>query len=606
VATCKHYAANDFESYKGVRRYDFDAQISLQDLSEYYLPPFKTCAVKDVGSFMCSYNGINGYPLCANPYLLDDILRKHWEWEADNHYVTTDCDVVPFIVKGHHFTEDYGLASAFALKAGTDLQCNGGPFDGLYQAVDKNYISQEEVDKALTRMYASLVSAGFFDPVEIQPLRQLGWDSVNLESSQELAYRAAVEGAVLIKNDGVLPLSLENKKSYALIGPWVGATIQMQGNYYGPSPYLISPLQAAKDLGIDFKYVLGAKINESDASFSDAIQASRTADVIIFMGGITNVQEGEDNDRKSLSWPSDQTALIRELKALGKPVIILQFGGGQIDDTEWLDSEAINAILWGGYPGQSGGQAILDLVFGKVAPAGRLSLTQYPASYLDDVPATDMNLRPAPGNANLGRTHQWYNGYTPVPFGHGLHYTTWNVKIGQEAKLRSSTSGNMSVVTTSSFVDRSLTWQNLLETDILELPVTVTNTGNIKSDYVVLLFMRTNAGPAPHPLKSLVAYTRAKDVQPGTSTTVNLVITLERVVRVDGNGNRVLYPGDFEFFVDLDIKDVFKFSLSGPEILIEAFPQPQKNQLFEKVEKPLSSHIEVVGWEGEGLQKPIR
>lgn len=117
IATCKHYAANDFENYMGTERYGFDAIITTQELSEYYLPPFKTCAVeKKVGSFMCSYNGINGTPLCANHYLLEDILRQH----CDEHYITTDCDCVPLMVTHHKFTDNYGEAAALAMKAGTD------------------------------------------------------------------------------------------------------------------------------------------------------------------------------------------------------------------------------------------------------------------------------------------------------------------------------------------------------------------------------------------------------------------------------------------------------------------------------------------------------
>nr|XP_036589922.1 glycoside hydrolase family 3 protein [Colletotrichum truncatum]KAF6801927.1 glycoside hydrolase family 3 protein [Colletotrichum truncatum] len=576
IATCKHYAANDFENYNGVDRSGFDANITAQDLSEYYLPPFKTCAVeKNVGSFMCSYNGINGTPLCANAYLLEEILRKHWEWNGDGQYVSTDCDCVALMVSYHHYAPDLGHAAAWAMKAGTDLECNALPgSEALQLAWNQSLITEKEVDKALTRMYTALVSVGLFDSEKEDPLRSLSWADVNTKEAQELAYKAAIEGAVLLKNDGILPLSTESTKKYALVGPWVSATKQMQGNYFGPAPYLISPHQAAEQLGIDFTYFLGSRINSSDASSAQAIKSAKAADVIIFMGGVDNTLEAETLDRKTLAWPAPQLQLLRTLSSLGKPLVVLQFGGGQLDDTELLVNNSVNAILWGGYPGQSGGKAIFDIVFGRAAPAGRLSVTQYPESYNEAVPSTDMNLRPGPGNSGLGRTYRWYTGETPVPYGFGLHYTTFDIDIAIKGPQKISTTEQVAATKDTAALGTPV-WQQNLEQPVIEITVSAENTGNVTSDYVALVFMRSDVGPEPRPRKTLVGYTRLRGIEPGKVKSHDIVITVERLVRVDEDGNRIFYPGVYELFLDIDDEKSFKFALEGSPEVIEEFPQPK-------------------------------
>lgn len=176
-------------------------------------------------------------------------------------------------------------------------------------------------------------SLGYFDPASKQPYRQLGWSDVNVASSQTLAHTAAVEGIVLLKNDGTLPLK-SSIKNLALIGPWADATTQMQGNYQGVAPFLISPVQAAIAAGYNVTYVQGTDISGPLTSeFPAAIAAARAADAIIFAGGIDNTIESEGNDRNSIDWPGNQLDLISELKVTGKPFIVVQFGGGQVDDT---------------------------------------------------------------------------------------------------------------------------------------------------------------------------------------------------------------------------------------------------------------------------------
>lgn len=568
IATCKHYAGNDFEGYGSISRHNFDAQISYQDLNEFYLAPFRVCAERDAGAFMCSYNSVNGAPACANTYLMEDILRKHWGWEKDEHYISTDCGAVDDIWENHKYVATKGEAAAVALKAGADLECSFSQTDALQAGYDNKTLTEEDMDKALTRMWAGLISLGYFDPANAQVLRQLTFDDVNTPESQNLTYIAAVEGSVLIKNtDNNLPLRKENK--VAIIGPWSSAQTQMQGNYHGPAPYLISPVQSAKDFGLDFTWANGSGISSDDATLDDALAKAKAADLVIYMGGIDNTIEAESRDRTTITWPEAQLKVIRQLADLGKPVTVVQFGGGQLDDTELLNNTAIKSILWGGYPGQSGGKAIIDLLYGVAAPAGRLPVTQYPAPYIDEVPPTDMTLRPS--STNPGRTHIWYSKDPVVPFGHGLHYTSFKVAFAGDFKWQTGfVAGNIASV--GSLLKRT-PWMELINKPVIKVPITVQNVGRVKSDYVVLLFLKTsNAGPAPRPNKILVGYTRVKDIQPGKTKSAEITLSLERFLRVDTDGNRVLYPGKYDLFIDIDAKATKSLQWTGKQQVVETFP----------------------------------
>jgi len=158
IADCKHYAAYDLEDWNGNDRMAFDAIVSPQDLSEYYLPPFQAC-VRDakVGSVMCSYNSVNGIPACANDYLLQTILRDHWDFDDVGGWVTSDCDAVANIYDPHNYTTDFVEASAKALKAGTDIDCGDTYGKYLPQALNRSLITRADLEKALVRQYSSLI-----------------------------------------------------------------------------------------------------------------------------------------------------------------------------------------------------------------------------------------------------------------------------------------------------------------------------------------------------------------------------------------------------------------------------------------------------------------
>ena len=186
--------------------------------------------------------------------------------------------------------------------------------------------------------------AGYFDPPELQPYRQLDWSDVNKPDAKALAYRAAVEGLVLVKNTGLLPLSPGTKR-LALIGPYTNATSAMQGNYFGAAPFIVTSLQGAIAAGFEVQSAHGTDIDgTSDAGFKEAIDIGKSADVILFAGGIDHTIEDEAKDRLVITWTGNQLELIRQLAALGKPMIIVQFGGGQVDDSDLLANDAVSVI----------------------------------------------------------------------------------------------------------------------------------------------------------------------------------------------------------------------------------------------------------------------
>lgn len=230
----------------------------------------------------------------------------------------------------------------------------------------------------------------------------------------------------------------------------------------------------------------------------------------------------------------------------------------------------VNALLWGGYPGQSGGDALFDILTGKAAPAGRLPLTQYPAAYAEEVDMTDMQLRP--GDKNPGRTYIWYTGEAVYPFGFGLHYTTF--EHSWVSKPAASYSIADLVQTEGGFIDLK---------EFATFEVEVENKGEVASDYVALLFLSgKDSGPSPQPLKRLVSYTRLKQIQPGEKIVGDLEVTLGSLARADEEGDQWVYPGTYSLQLDANpVALTAEFELVGEAARISTLPKdPAKESQF--------------------------
>jgi beta-D-xylosidase 4 len=264
-------------------------------------------------------------------------------------------------------------------------------------------------------------------------------------------------------------------------------------------------------------------------------------------------------DRENITWPGNQLELIHQLSQQGKPLVVLQMGGGQIDSSSLKASKNVNSLIWGGYPGQAGGQALFDIITGKRAPAGRLVATQYPAEYALQFSAIDMNMRPS-GN-NPGQTYMWYTGKPVYEFGHGLFYTTFKASHADQKMQNGGASYKIADLANT-------------QAPFLNFTTEITNAGETASDYTAMVFANTRAGPAPYPNKWLVGFDRLATLQPGASDTMTFPVTADNVARVDEQGNRVLYPGKYELALNNERSVVLSFTLTGEQTTISKWPAP--------------------------------
>ncbi|MDZ4768206.1 MAG: glycoside hydrolase family 3 C-terminal domain-containing protein, partial [Chloroflexota bacterium] len=423
VAACaKHYAVH---SGPEALRHTFDAKVSEYDLWDTYLPAFEACVREaQVESVMGAYTRTNGEPCCASPRLLVDILRGRWAFDG---HVVSDCGAIDDLVRGHRTAEDSAQAAAQAVIAGCDLEC-GITYHALDEAVTRGLIDERFIDQAITRLLRTRFRLGMFDPPNAVSFASIPMSVVGADAHRALARRMAQESIVLLKNDGVLPLAFDTR-TIAVIGPNADALAVQLGNYNGdpvaPVTVLAGIQQAAPHAQIRFER--GCDVIRDtgiDAAFNAAVEAASQSEVILFVGGLSQILEGEESqqegvpagttsqgDRSSIELPIVQDRLLQALGALNKPLIVVLMGGSAIAAT-WAADHA-NALLLSWYPGEAG-EAVADVLFGTVDPSGRLPITIYRAT--DDLPPFD-------SYDMTGRTYRYFNGDALYPFGYGLSYT---------------------------------------------------------------------------------------------------------------------------------------------------------------------------------------
>ncbi|KAI7203286.1 putative exo-1,4-beta-xylosidase, partial [Hortaea werneckii] len=289
---------------------------------------------------------------------------------------------------------------------------------------------------------------------------------------------------------------------------------------------------------------------------------ARNSDVIVYAGGIDLTIEDEALDRENITWPGNQLQLIDQLSKLGKPLTVLQFGGGQVDGTALKNNDNVNSLMWCGYPGQSGGQAVVDVLSGKRAPAGRLVTTQYPAEYVNQFDQRDTELQPH-GNCP-GQTYMWYTGEPVYAFGHGLFYTTFD----EEVAGNSSGTFNITEVVSQPHDD----YEYIEHVPLVTFEAKVTNTGDMDSDYSAMLFANTTSGPAPRPNKWLVGIDREATIPPGGSCTVSIEVPLGVLARANEAGDLIVYPGEYELALNNERSVVYSLTLTGNAVPIAMWP----------------------------------
>ncbi|XP_068342028.1 beta-xylosidase/alpha-L-arabinofuranosidase 1-like [Pyrus communis] len=505
AACCKHYTAYDVDNWKGVDRYHFNAVVTKQDMDDTFQPPFKSCVMDgNVASVMCSYNQVNGIPTCADPDLLAGVIRGEWKL---NGYIVTDCDSIDVYYKNQHYTKTPEEAAAKAILAGLDLNC--GSFLGKYTqgAVQAGLVNEAAIDRAISNNFATLMRLGFFDgDPSNKPYGKLGPKDVCTSENQELARETARQGIVLLKNSpGSLPLSPTAIKSLAVIGPNANVTKTMIGNYEG-TPCKYTTILQGLSASVATSYVPAcANVACGTAQVDDATKIAASADATILVVGADQSIEAESRDRIDLYLPGQQTLLVTEVaKASKGPVILVIMSGGGFDITFAKNNTKITSILWVGYPGEAGGAAVADVVFGHYNPCGRLPMTWYPQSYVDKVPMTNMNMRPDASNSYPGRTYRFYTGETVYSFGDGLSYSTFNHKLVRAPKLVSIPLEEGHVCHSSSCKSLDVV-EERCENLAFDIHLGVKNAGSMSGSHTVMLF---SSPPAVHksPQKHLLGF----------------------------------------------------------------------------------------------------
>eukprot|EP00301_Raphidiophrys_heterophryoidea_P003378 c11525_g1_i1.p1 GENE.c11525_g1_i1~~c11525_g1_i1.p1 ORF type:complete len:806 (-),score=183.58 c11525_g1_i1:74-2326(-) len=538
-ACCKHFAAYSFEDWGGVDRHHFNAVVSPQDMADTYLPAFQSCVQRaKVSGFMCSYNAINGVPACARYDLLTTKLRHEWGFDG---YVVSDCAAVDDLFWNHKYSPSPVDACAATLSAGMDIDCGNFLSGNVDDCVKQGKCNISQVDTAITHLLKVQIRLGMFNPTSKKPYANLGASHINSRAHQNLALEAARQAIVLLKNNNHrLPLK-HAKLRIGLIGPHYDAYGALLGNYYGDAPFITSPFQAISSRAPSVGFAQGCDLQCKDRNnFHEAVTIAKNSDVSVVFVGLDNSIEGEGHDRSSIALPGHQVGLIKTVcEASHNPIVVVVMASGSVDLSFAKSSDCVGAILWTGYLGQSGGEAIANVLFGEVNPAGRLTQTLYLEEYAKKVSMFDMGMRPNITTGNPGRTHRFYTGSPVYRFGSGLSYSAFKYswQTGQDPSFK------LSLATLRKKISASVTTlESGLET-VLSLPLRVCNSKEMDGDHVLLVFASPpQAGKRGIPEQSLAAYTRVH-VKKSLCNDVHLNVPARAFAFADNSGTSTTQIG---------------------------------------------------------------
>jgi beta-glucosidase len=521
VATPKHFAVH---SGPEKLRHTFNANISKRDLFETYLRAFKACVVEGKAfSVMSAYNALYGQPCSGSEYLLGDILRKQWGFEG---YVVSDCWAICDFHLRHKVTNTSQESAAKAVISGCDLNC-GNMYSRLLKAHDEGLVREDQIDLACKRLFTARMKLGMFDNPDDVVYSKIPADVVACDRHRNLSLQMARESIVLLKNEGsLLPLDKNKVKSIAVIGPNAMNHKALLGNYYGFPKSLNTVVEGilnAVSPGTQVTYDLGCRhLGQTPLSETSLNWALADADLVVAVLGLSPEFEGEEaeeansdggGDRLSIQLPGKQLELLQFLHSRGKPVVLVLIGGSAID-LNWA-KEHIPSILMAWYPGEKGGQAVSDVLFGDYNPAGRLPVTFYASD--DQLPDfCDYNME--------GHTYRFFKGQPAYRFGYGLSYTTFEYSRLRLSKTRIHADQHVQV------------------------QVDVTNTGDRVGDEVVQLYVRDVESSYPVPQHHLEGFQRVH-LHLGQTKTVTFVLTPEQLAAYDDQGNPVVEAGEFTISV---------------------------------------------------------
>jgi beta-glucosidase len=514
AACAKHYAVH---SGPEKLRHEFDAQVSPKDLFETYLPAFKLLVENGVEAVMGAYNRTLGEPCGGSMFLLKDILRGRWHFKG---HVVSDCWAIRDFHEHHKVTSSPEESAALALNAGCDLNC-GCTFPMLTVSHKKGLVTEEAIDTALTRLLRTRFKLGMFDPPEQDPYSSLGSTVINCEKHQKLALEAARKSIVLLKNDNnLLPLkNKDNIKKLLVMGPAAANPHTLLANYHGMSPRLVTILEGIAekirgkfDMTID--YHQGCMMYDENHNTGWTVGMAESADAVIAVFGLDYYMEGEEGDaiasdhqgdRDKIELPPWQLAYLRALKNRGKPLILVLTGGSAIAVPE----DIADAVIFAWYPGESGGTAVADIIFGDVVPSGKLPVT-FPAS-TEQLPAYE-------DYAMKGRTYRYMTKKPLYPFGFGLSYTTFR------------------------FDSLALSASAITAGGSVKAAAKVSNTGTWDADEVVQLYVTKDNRTQNDPISSLRGFARLSSPA-GKQAEAVFELDAAAFESINAAGESVLIPG---------------------------------------------------------------
>jgi beta-glucosidase len=537
IATAKHYAVH---SGPEADRHAFDAAVSPKDLTETYLPAFRAAHEEGrVYSFMGAYNRVNGEAACASPALLQDTLRGAWGFDG---YVVSDCGAVEDIHEHHKLTETAAEAAALAVRNGCDLCC-GSIYQHLTEAVQMGYLNEETISRAAYRLLLARFKLGLFDPEACQPYAHLPYALNDCREHHEKSLQIARDSMVLLKNDGLLPLDRNILKTIAVIGPNADSRDALKGNYCGTPSETFTVLEGLKQSAPDTRFLFaeGCALTggSSEASWgetssfrtAEALIAIEQADAAIIVTGLNGDREGEEGygsgDRDTMLLPASQRALLDALATLHKPMVLVNMTGSA---TVFTHEDCFGAIIQAWYPGQMGGIAVADILFGDVNPSGRLPVTFY----------RDMEQVPDFRDYSMeNRTYRFLRSEPAYPFGYGLSYTTFDY-VGLEAAE---------------------------DDNGVNLTVTVRNAGNRDGREVVQVYARWLSPAYRTPICQLAAF-QPVFLKAGEARRVTLRVDGKQLAVISDEGYPVPHDGIIELCVGGGQPDTRTEALTGQKTLI--------------------------------------
>ncbi|MEI8096332.1 MAG: glycoside hydrolase family 3 C-terminal domain-containing protein, partial [Spirochaetales bacterium] len=468
-----------------------------------------------------------GEACCASPTLLGKILRGDWGFEG---VVVSDCGAIEDLHNGHLIDPTPEAAAAHALREGCDLEC-GWTYPNLKQALAQGLITEADLDRALKRSQAVLMRCGWYDDAPAAPVHaDPGSAVVDSPEHQALALEAARASIVLLRNAAnCLPLGAA-VKSIAVIGPNADNREMLLGNYNGTPSRPVTLLEGLRNLapsGCRVTYAQGcaltAKLDVAwgerpDGLFAEALAAAQGAEVTVLCLGLGQSLEGEqggssqaewEGDRKSLGLPAIQQKLLDALVAQGKPLVLVLCAGSPLAVDPPV--AAVGSILQAWYPGQAGGTAVAEILFGAVSPSGRLPVT-FPRSVADLPPFVDYSME--------GRTYRFATARPLYPFGFGLSYTRFDYGplVLNRTRLRAG--------------------------ETVTATVTVTNVGVRGGGEVVQIYLEDLEASVRVPLRRLVGFGRVS-LEPGASQELSFEVSVRQLALVTEAGELVVEPGWF-------------------------------------------------------------